>query len=274
MEKAPERIKTLPYFGKIAEEYGLGGTHKFSGQFDIGSQYHFTMEPQTTVCVPIEDGIDVYSATQAMDATQNAISDVLKIPKNAINMLVRRLGGGFGGKGSRSAQIACAAAVAAHLSNRPVRFIMTIEANMDICGKRLACINDYNVEVDDNGKIHKLINDYTEDSGCSPNEPVHFNTTKFFNNCYDSKHFTANPKAALTDSPSTTWCRAPGTVEGVAMIENVMEHIARKLKKDPLEVRLNNIAEDSEMKKLLPEFAKSVGEFEFRCLRFMILYFN
>lgn len=79
-------------------------------------------------------------------------------------------------------------------------------------------------------------------------------------NCYDSKYFTANAKSAITDTPSTTWCRAPGTVEGVAMIENIMEHIARKLRKDPLEVRMNNIAGDSEMKKFLPEFVASVGE--------------
>lgn len=67
-------------------------------------------------------------------------------------------------------------------------------------------------------------------------------------------------KTAITDAPSNTWCRAPGTVEGIAMIENIMEHIARKVKKDPLEVRLSNIA-DNEMKKFLPDFVKSVGEF-------------
>jgi CO/xanthine dehydrogenase Mo-binding subunit len=68
-----------------------------------------------------------------------------------------------------------------------------------------------------------------------------------------------NAKAAITDAPSSTWCRAPGTVEGIAMIENIMEHVAMKVKLDPLDVRMNNIPADSEMKKLLPEFAKSVG---------------
>lgn len=44
------------------------------------------------------------------------------------------------------------------------------------------------------------------------------------------------------------------------MIENIMEHIAWKVKKDPVQVRLNNISGDSEMKKFLPEFVKSVGK--------------
>lgn len=53
---------------------------------------------------------------------------------------------------------------------------------------------------------------------------------------------------------------APGTVEGLAMIENILENIARKLKKDPLEVRLTNLDVKGEMYKLLPDFIKSVGK--------------
>lgn len=87
-----------------------------------------------------------------------------------------------------------------------------------------------------------------------------FLTTEFINNCYDDQFITANAKAAITDTPSNTWTRAPGTTEAIAMIENIMEHIARKVNKDPLEVRMNNIPDDSEMKKMLPEFVKSVGK--------------
>lgn len=49
------------------------------------------------------------------------------------------------------------------------------------------------------------------------------------------------------------------------MIENIMEHIARKVNKDPVDVRMSNIPADSEMKKLLPEFVKSVGESKGTC---------
>lgn len=85
-------------------------------------------------------------------------------------------------------------------------------------------------------------------------------TTEFFNNCYDKAHFTVNAKEAKTNAPSNTWCRAPGTLEGIAMIENIMEHIAMKTNKDPLEVRMTNIPGDSEMRKYLEDFAKSTGE--------------
>lgn len=38
--------------------------HNIKGEFEIGGQYHFQMEPQTTICIPREDGMDVFSATQ------------------------------------------------------------------------------------------------------------------------------------------------------------------------------------------------------------------
>ena len=56
--------------------------HVIKGSFDIGSQYHYTMETQSCVCVPVEDGMDVYPATQWMDLVQRAISQVLNVPEN------------------------------------------------------------------------------------------------------------------------------------------------------------------------------------------------
>lgn len=176
LEKAPERIEDMPHFSQIAKKPGTAGpnTRKIKGRLDMGSQYHYTMEPQTCVAVPIEDGLDVFSATQYIDAAQVAIADALNLPNNVINMNVRRLGGAYGAKITRSAQIACASALAAHLLNRPVRFIMTIEAMMTIIGKRYSCIGDYDVDFDNTGKIVNLKADYVEGAGCSPNEPSRY----------------------------------------------------------------------------------------------------
>lgn len=50
------------------------------GTMEMGTQYHYTMETHVAICVPIEDGIDVYSSTQWIDAVQIAVADVLNIP--------------------------------------------------------------------------------------------------------------------------------------------------------------------------------------------------
>nr|CAD7442483.1 unnamed protein product [Timema bartmani] len=73
--------------------------HVIKGSFDLGSQYHYTMETQTCLCVPIEDGMDVYPASQWMDLVQVAISEALNIPENRLydHMLIVIPRCGFGG---------------------------------------------------------------------------------------------------------------------------------------------------------------------------------
>jgi xanthine dehydrogenase/oxidase len=53
--------------------------------------------------------------------------------------------------------------------------------------------------------------------------------------------------------------RAPGTTEAIAMSEHVMEHIARVLGKDPVDIKMANLSEDSVFHTMMPEFIKSVG---------------
>ncbi len=66
------------------------GLQTIEGHFELGGQYHYTMESLQTVVIPIEDGLEVYAATQWIDLTQIAIASCLNIPNNTINMKVRR----------------------------------------------------------------------------------------------------------------------------------------------------------------------------------------
>ncbi|XP_049767938.1 uncharacterized protein LOC126101302 [Schistocerca cancellata] len=215
--------------------------HVIKGSFDIGKQYHYTMETQCAVCIPTEDGMDVYAATQWMDATQTAISQALKMPENRINVQVKRLGGAYGAKVSRNMLVSTACALAAHLQNRPVRFILPLERNMESIGKRHDCAMDYEVGVEDDGTIMYLEANTYHNIGDSLNDhPVLF-TLANLPNCYDTSTWKVTASVVFTDIPSNTWCRAPGTTEGIAFTENIMEHIAKVLGKDAIEVKLKNL---------------------------------
>jgi xanthine dehydrogenase/oxidase len=98
------------------------------------------------------------------------------------------------------------------------------------------------VGVDSNGKIEHLKSDIVQDSGYSFNESLPTEAlAALITNCYLSDTFTVTNEIVRTDTASNTWCRGPGSTEGVAFIEEVMEHIARVTKLDPLQVRLNNM---------------------------------
>lgn len=53
--------------------------HEVKGDFETHGQYHFHMETQICLCVPNEDGMDVYSSTQHMDSVQVAVAGNLKL---------------------------------------------------------------------------------------------------------------------------------------------------------------------------------------------------
>jgi xanthine dehydrogenase/oxidase len=63
---------------------------------------------------------------------------------------------------------------------------------------------------------------------------------------YESTGWKVAPGKVSTNTVSNTYCRSPGSTQGFAVIETIMEHIAATLKKDPLEVRLVNFIKDGD----------------------------
>ncbi|KAI5646251.1 molybdopterin-binding domain of aldehyde dehydrogenase domain-containing protein [Phthorimaea operculella] len=234
-------------------DHGDDVKQTLEGEFKIPGQYHFTFELQTCVVKPTEDGMEVYSSTQYLDLVNIAIAESLKIPENRINVIVRRVGGGYGSKISRASQIACAAALVSHLQGKVCRFVMPLQDNMKVIGKRLPTNCKYEIGVDDKGVIQYLKNHFYQDVGCSFNESLAAFTAEHFSNGYDSKRWFLEANSVLTDTPSNTWCRAPASTEGVAMIEYMMEKIAYQIKKDPLEVRLANMGEGSPIPEMIDQ---------------------
>uniref|UniRef100_A0A1B0DIN2 Uncharacterized protein n=1 Tax=Phlebotomus papatasi TaxID=29031 RepID=A0A1B0DIN2_PHLPP len=237
---------------------GLDTAHTFSGQFEVGAQYHFTMEPQTTICIPNGDGIDVYCSTQWLNFVKVIIAQVLNIPENLISIKVKNVGGAYGGKLYSSVFAAAACALACRLQRRPVRFVLSLETCMIALGKRFPGLTEYKVDVSTAGKIQKLNQEIWLDFGAVITNALDRTVTTAVKNCYNFEFWSVKGKCMKTDTPPNTWCRSPGHVVGFAMIENIMEHISRVVNCDPLDIRLENIPEDSLMKKILQDFAKSV----------------
>ncbi|KAG5346431.1 XDH dehydrogenase, partial [Acromyrmex charruanus] len=212
------------------------------GVFQSGGQYHYSIETQFCVCVPVEGGMDVYPSSQWMDLIQVSIANCLNVQNNSINVHVRRLGGSYGSKISRNAQISCACALVCHKLNRPARFIMTMESNMQSIGKRCSAYQEYDIVVNNEGVIQYLKSNQWSNCGSSFNESqaelIAFYMQK---SCYLTDTWKFNGFDVRTDLPSNTFCRASGATEAVAIMENMMEHIAKVTKQDPIEVRLANM---------------------------------
>ncbi|XP_035716520.1 indole-3-acetaldehyde oxidase [Folsomia candida] len=185
------------------------GTQTIKGEFRVGSQYHMSMETQSCICVPREDGMDVFCATQYPDLVQSVVASAIGVPNHFINLIVRRLGGGYGAKILKSCPTAAACAVAAHVTNRPVRIVLDLEINMKMIGKRHPYFTTYEASVDDSGNIVGLKGSIVCDSGYTPNETTSYLAMICMQNCYRANGWEITSGRALTDTATNTYCRAP-----------------------------------------------------------------
>ena len=94
----------------------------FQNSVQCGAQYHFYMETQTSLAVPQDNGgLQLYSATQAPDYAVRSVAAATGLPAGKIRIAVTRVGGGYGGKATRSLPCAVAVSVASILTGVPVR---------------------------------------------------------------------------------------------------------------------------------------------------------
>ena len=69
----------------------------------IGGQEHFYLETQASLVVPGEnDEFTVYASTQNPTKTSNFVANALGVGKHKVVCKAKRMGGGFGGKETRS----------------------------------------------------------------------------------------------------------------------------------------------------------------------------
>lgn len=68
---------------------------------------HFYLETMSVLAVPkLESGeMEVYASTQALTDAQRWVSQVTGVPRNRVVARSKRLGGGFGGKETRSSHV-------------------------------------------------------------------------------------------------------------------------------------------------------------------------
>ncbi|KAJ3639854.1 hypothetical protein Zmor_003189 [Zophobas morio] len=216
--------------------------HVVKGSFDIYQQYHFHMENQCCQAIPEDKGLLVYASTQWMDLVQCAISRVLGIPESQITVMVRHCGGAFGGKITRASLIACATALAAYKLKKPVKMWLPLTTNMTAIGKRFPLSTDYEVGLDDNGVFQYANVTHYTDVGSQFDEDISPWFEQIFQTIYTSDTFTTSYNRVVTDTATNTWTRAPGSVEGLAAIESIMEHCSYASGIDPIQIRTANFS--------------------------------
>lgn len=216
---------------------------RLQGSIDIGGQDHFYLEGQIAIAIPQEDDtILIHSSTQHPSEVQHMVGDVLGWPSHRISVQCRRMGGGFGGKESQPALLAAAAAVMARKTGRPVKLRLDRDDDMLLTGKRHDFIADYEVGFDETGRIQALQVMMASRCGYSADlsSPVNDRAVCHIDNAYFLEHLDLVCHQCKTNTVSNTAFRGFGGPQGMLIIEQIVDEIARTLRLDPLTVRRRN----------------------------------
>ncbi|KEF58499.1 xanthine dehydrogenase HxA [Exophiala aquamarina CBS 119918] len=217
----------------------------FEGTIRMGGQEHFYLETNAALAVPhSEDGtMDIWSSTQNTMETQEFVSHVTGVPSNRINARVKRLGGGFGGKESRSVPIACALAVAAKKEKRPMRCMLDRDEDMITSGQRHPIQARWKVGAMRDGTLIALDMDIYNNAGYSydMSGAVMDRCCTHVDSCYEIPNVHIRGHVCKTNTHSNTAFRGFGGPQAMFITESFMSAVAEGLDISVDELRLRNL---------------------------------
>ena len=226
-----------------AETAVSSAAHRVSGEVRCGGQDHFYLEGQVALAVPGEDReLTVLSSTQHPSEVQHGVSHVLGLPRNAVTVEVRRMGGAFGGKESQATIIAAVAALLADRCRRPVKLRLRRDDDMLATGKRHDFLFRYEIGFDDRGRIEGAVIDLAARSGnvADLSGGVLARALCHADNAYFLPAALLRGWPCKTNTVSNTAFRGFGGPQGMLVIETAIEHVARHLGKEVDDVRAVN----------------------------------
>lgn len=217
--------------------------HRIKGELRTGAQEHWYLESQVCLCILGEGReMNVFSSTQHPSETQALIAEVLGIPKNEVVVEIRRMGGAFGGKETQANHTACWTALLCNATRRPVKIRLFRDDDMKMTGKRHRFLSRYEVGFDDEGNLLAATFELNSDGGCAADLSFAIleRAMLHVDNAYFIPHVHVLARVCKTNLPSNTAFRGFGGPQGMALIEHVIDRVARFLHQDPLEIRHKN----------------------------------
>ena len=224
--------------------------HVFEGTARMGGQEHFYLETNVALAIPKpEDGeMEIWSSTQNPTETQAYVAQVTGVQNNKIYSKVKRLGGGFGGKETRSIQLACIVATAANKTRRPVRCMLNRDEDIMTSGQRHPFLGVWKVGVNKDGKIQALKASVFNNGGWSQDlsAAVVDRGLSHIDGCYNIPNVDVEGRICKTNTVSNSAFRGFGGPQGMFIAETYMEEVADRLGMPVDKLREINMYKDEE----------------------------
>ena len=202
---------------------------------------HAFLEPESTLAVPTEDGLYVYTGGQGIWDDRNDIARVLGVDPFLITTELVSNGGAFGGKEDMSNQ--AHTALAAWLLNEPVQITLSREQSLLMHPKRHPIRMTYEAGCDVNGKLTALRARMLGDSGpyASVGMKVLERSAGHATGPYVLQAVDVEAVAARTNNSVCGAFRGFGANQAQFAMEGIMDRLAEKVGISGWEIRSRNV---------------------------------
>ena len=245
-EEAPPNVHAQNHFkrGDVARGFAEADV-VIERTYKIPVVHQGYLETCATVAEPdqLREQITVYTGTQGQFGIRDEIARLLNLQKRQVRVVAMTLGGGFGAKYGIIDSLAAATAWAL---NRPVKLVLTRSEDFLTSTPSPAVSIYVKMGATREGKLTALQARATLDNGVFP-----FTIGGIFGTLlggyYKCDNVQIDCAEVFTNKPQMGAYRAPGSPQATFALESTMDDIAHELGMDPLEFRLQNVAEDGDL---------------------------
>ena len=214
---------------------------QFDQTYSTPIHIHAAMEPHATLATWEGEGkaerLHVYTSHQILKAAQRSIAETFQLERDAVRVVARYVGGGFGGKLMVGPDLILAA-LAAKAVGRPVKVALTRPQAAHASTHRTATRQRVRLGAAKDGVLSAIAHegavhcaryeDFTESFGAQTR------------NLYAAEHRRIRHDLVRLDAPMAQAMRAPGEAVGMLALEVAMDELAETVGLDPIELRARN----------------------------------
>ena len=246
--------------GRVSREQAQssidGASQTIEAEFVLPFLAHAPMEPLNCVLEPTENGVRFHDGCQAPGFVQAAISQVLGLAPEQIEINTVYAGGSFGRRGTPVAdyQTEAALAFAAFGKKTPVKLVWSREDDIRGGFYRAMALHQASIGLDAEGNIlgwdHRVatksiakgtfLENFMLEDGVDPMS---------VEGLEDSLYQVPNMTIGLSDFNSaipTLWWRSVGHSHNAYVIESLLDMVAASSDRDPIEMRLGLLDRDDD----------------------------
>jgi xanthine dehydrogenase YagR molybdenum-binding subunit len=192
-----------------------------------------------TVAVWDGDALTVHDTTQWPQGVRDALAAAFGIDPAAVRVLVPFVGGAFGA-GLRVWPHTTLAALAARVTKRPVKLVLTRAQMFTSLGHRPNSIQQLSLGATRDGRLVAIDHVVTSslDMADEMLNPITWGTPE----SYACPNVSARATQVRLNLPVPGWMRAPGEAEGSFALESAIDELSYALDIDPIQLRVKNHA--------------------------------